>query len=128
MCGIVGFIKTRNDGLDMRAFLVRMTRALSHRGPDDEGFWCDPKAAIALGHRRLSIVDLSPSGHQPMASTSGRYQISFNGEVYNFNELREVLRPLGHSFRGHSDTEVILTAIEEWGLDAAIKRFAGMFA
>jgi asparagine synthase (glutamine-hydrolysing) len=105
-----------------------MADTLMHRGPDDEGTWADPEAGVAFGFRRLAIVDLSPEGHQPMCSESGRYVIAFNGEVYNFTALRQPLESLGHRFRGHSDTEVILAAIEEWGLEAAVRQFVGMFA
>jgi asparagine synthase (glutamine-hydrolysing) len=105
-----------------------MSDTLRHRGPDDGGEWADAAAGIALGHRRLSIIDLSPQGRQPMQSASGRYVITFNGEIYNFKALRRELESLGHSFQGHSDTEVILAAVSQWGLKDALSRFNGMFA
>jgi asparagine synthase (glutamine-hydrolysing) len=129
MCGITGFwsdSETRDDAL--RGRISAMTSTLQHRGPDDEGIWIDADSGVALGFRRLAIVDLSPAGHQPMTSESGRYEIVFNGEVYNFALLRRDLEQLGHQFRGGSDTEVILAAVEEWGLAEAVKRFVGMFA
>jgi asparagine synthase (glutamine-hydrolysing) len=110
------------------AVLRGMTDSIAHRGPDDHDCWLDPAADVGLGHRRLSILDLSPLGRQPMRSASGRYVICFNGEVYNFARLRAELEPLGHAFRGGSDTEVMLAAIEQWGLAAAVSRFIGMFA
>jgi asparagine synthase (glutamine-hydrolysing) len=127
MCGFAGFIGSAPEQ-ELRAQVCRMAGELVHRGPDDSGFWVDAGAGIAMGFRRLAIVDLSPAGHQPMTSSSGRFVIAFNGEVYNFGELRQDLEPLGHNFRGHSDTEVMLEAVSEWGLEAAVKKFVGMFA
>ena len=111
--------------------VIKMADTLYHRGPDDSGAWVDPKAGIALGFRRLSIVDLTREGSQPMVSASGRYTIVFNGEIYNHEALRQCIdnecNPPPH-FRGHSDTEVMLAAIEHWGLIPAVQRFNGMFA
>src|SRR5258708_11932870 len=130
MCGVVGFITSKN--LVTSELVTEMASALAHRGPDDSGVWVDQDAGIALGHRRLSIVDLSPNGHQPMRSRCGRYVIAFNGEVYNFQEIRKQLDSRSSSgpipWRGHSDTEVMLEAISTWGFDNSLKKFAGMFA
>lgn len=130
MCGLAGFwdVDHRFGAEDGADLLRRMTRAIRNRGPDDQGHYQQVDAGIALGHRRLAIVDLSPEGHQPMASANGRYVMVFNGEVYNHNRLRPELHAAGASFRGHSDTEVMLAAIEHWGLEVALKRFIGMFA
>jgi asparagine synthase (glutamine-hydrolysing) len=103
----------------------RMCDAVAHRGPDDAGEWIDAEAGVAIGFRRLAIIDLSPAGHQPMTSPSGRFVVTLNGEIYNFEELR---RELDADWRGHSDTEVMAAAFEAWGVEAAVKRFNGMFA
>jgi asparagine synthase (glutamine-hydrolysing) len=126
MCGITGFLSRSPspDRLDLVA--ERMARAIAHRGPDDAGAWCDAGAGVALGHRRLAIVDLSPHGHQPMVSADGRYVMVYNGEIYNFTELRRELG--GYPFRGHSDTEVMLAAFGRWGVRATLERLVGMFA
>ena len=130
MCGLAGMLlpapATGQAALEQQA--RRMGDAMVHRGPDDSGVWADASAGIALSHRRLSILDLSPLGHQPMTSADGRYVLAYNGEVYNFAELRVELEALGHAFRGHSDTEVLLAAITAWGLDATLQRSNGMFA
>ena len=129
MCGLTGGW-SRQRYRELQDALPRMTDALVHRGPDDRGDWFDPEAGIALGHRRLSILDLSPAGHQPMASASGRWVIAFNGEIYNHLDLRGSLEAARQapSWRGHSDTETLLAAFEAWGVEATLKRCGGMFA
>ena len=127
MCGIAGFWTQGGLGAGAESVLRSMTDALAHRGPDDAGAWVDPEAGVALGHRRLSILDLSALGHQPMGSDDGRYQMVFNGEIYNFAELRRDLEARGHVFRGHSDTEVMLAAFVAWGIVPSVQRMAGMF-
>ncbi len=128
MCGLAGFLgfPVPLDGVG--PLLGRMAASLAHRGPDDQGIWVNAASGVGLAHRRLSIQDLSPLGAQPMQSRSSRYVIAYNGEVYNFPQLRAELLARGHSFRGGSDTEVMLAAFEEWGVEAAVPRFAGMFA
>lgn len=122
MCGFSGIFGSPPCEDDLR----RMGLAIAHRGPDDSGVWIDPEAALGFVHRRLSIIDLSSLGHQPMASACGRYTIAFNGEIYNHAELRQ---SLGHTnWRGHSDTETLLAAVASWGLEVALKRVVGMFA
>lgn len=133
MCGIaglVGGVKERADAPELRTSLERMSAALMHRGPDDEGYWSDPEQAIGLAHRRLSIVDLSLAGHQPMQSACGRFVLAFNGEIYNFGALRKEIERAGviERWRGHSDTEVLLAAFHAWGVRAAIQRCVGPFA
>jgi len=126
MCGICGIARSNDQSVD--AETVRsMTTTMRHRGPDDEGVWRSPDGRVALGHRRLSVLDLSPAGHQPMRDHSGRLSISFNGEIYNHRELREDLRKRGHVFRTQSDTEVILAAYREWHVEG-LKKLNGMFA
>ena len=112
----------------MQSVTERMTDALVHRGPDDVGVWVDAKRGVSLGHRRLSIQDLSKEGHQPMTSACGRFQLAYNGEVYNFKDIRKELEGDGFQFRGHSDTEVLLAAITEWGLEKTLSSILGMFA
>jgi asparagine synthase (glutamine-hydrolysing) len=130
MCGITGFLDTSRgkNYEELSVIARRMSTSLRHRGPEDEGIWADPSTGLALGHRRLSIIDLSPMGHQPMHSSCGRYVITFNGEIYNFKALRQELEQLGQKFRGHSDTEIMLAAISHWGVEPAVKKFNGMFA
>jgi asparagine synthase (glutamine-hydrolysing) len=131
MCGLIGFWQTESGPRDeLFGLATRMADTLAHRGPDDSGVWVEPSAGLALGFRRLSIVDLTPEGHQPMQSAGGRYVLVFNGEIYNFQELRDTLEreQAVRGWRGHSDTEVMLAAFEHWGIEAAVKRFVGMFA
>ena len=128
MCGIAGFLGGGFAAESALGELAAMGAALRHRGPDDQGFWVDAQASVALGHRRLSIIDLSPLGAQPMRSASGRFTVTFNGEIYNFRALRAELAARGVRFRGGSDTEVLLAAIEEWGLLQTLERSRGMFA
>jgi asparagine synthase (glutamine-hydrolysing) len=125
MCGIAGFLQPLPDP---RATVSAMADTLYHRGPDAGGVWCDEQAGVALGHRRLSILDLSPAGGQPMHSASGRYVVSYNGEIYNFRDLQRQLAASGCVFRGHSDTEVLLAGVDLWGVDEALQRINGMFA
>jgi asparagine synthase (glutamine-hydrolysing) len=130
MCGLSGFLLAPGvRGLEeSRNIAKRMADRIAHRGPDAGATWEDPAAGIALGHRRLSIIDLSPAGAQPMVSADGRWVIAFNGEIYNFPDLRSELEGRGATFRGHSDTEVLLAAVSAWGVEAALRRSNGMFA
>lgn len=124
MCGLAGMFE-RDGAPASGSVLHAMNQAIAHRGPDGEGEYLD--GPIGLGHRRLAIIDLSPAARQPMATADGRYVISYNGEVYNFRELRARLQALGHRFHSRSDTEVVLAAWAEWGVDC-LKQFNGMFA
>ncbi|HVM22691.1 MAG TPA: asparagine synthase (glutamine-hydrolyzing) [Sphingomicrobium sp.] len=129
MCGIAGII---GAGASDERFVRRVAASLAHRGPDDEGLWRDPDAGVALVHRRLSILDLSPAGHQPMHSASRRFILTFNGEIYNHAEIRAELEAAGcvppGGWRGHSDTETFLEAVSAWGLRPTLDRCVGMFA
>ena len=130
MCGIAGLLSVQRalpDAAMRDGVLRRMTAVIEHRGPDDEGIWHDPLQRCSLGHRRLSIIDTSPAGHQPMVDAAGRWVISYNGEIYNFEELRAQLQSCGVTFRGRTDTEVLLHALAIWGVDA-LPRLDGMFA
>jgi len=127
MCGITGFIASRN--LDFKSILDTMVLKMNHRGPDSNGIWFNDKLNIGLGHARLSIVDLSETGHQPMMSKSGRYYMVFNGEIYNHLDIRKKLdKFIKTNWRGTSDTETILTAIENWGIEKTIENCIGMFS
>ena len=131
MCGLAGFFQPAGFGESTGKEIVEdMARVLAHRGPDDAGSWVDGAVGIALGHRRLAVVDLSPAGHQPMHSPSGRFVIVFNGEIYNHSQLRAELDAAGSgpSWRGHSDTETLLAGIERWGIAATLSKSVGMFA
>ncbi|MBI4238642.1 MAG: asparagine synthase (glutamine-hydrolyzing) [Deltaproteobacteria bacterium] len=128
MCGIVAVWDPRLTETMVEAVVRPMTEALRHRGPDAGDVWWDAAAGIALGHRRLSIIDLSAEGRQPMWSSTHRFCIAYNGEIFNFQDLRCTLEQAGHLFRGHSDTEVLLAAFEHWGVPAAVDKCVGMFA
>lgn len=130
MCGIAGAWQPGADTEVLAAQARAMAAAIAHRGPDDAGVWVDAEAGLALGHRRLAILDLSAAGHQPMLSACGRWVIAFNGEIYNHQELRAQLQAAGAApnWRGHSDTETLLAAIAHWGLEQTLRRCTGMFA
>ena len=131
MCGVAGFLQPGGLASGSAEALVRsLADLLRHRGPDDCGTWVDAPAGIALGHRRLSILDLSTAGHQPMLSAAGRYVIAFNGEIYNHLQIREELAGLKSQplWRGHADTETLLTAFDTWGIEPTLRKAVGMFA
>src|SRR5262245_61573084 len=130
MCGIAGFVtgRSQSTALPLDNIARNMNGSLQHRGPDDEGVWIDAEAGVGLLHSRLSIIDLSPTGHQPMISADGRYVIIYNGEVYSYEDMRPALTARGISFRGTSDTEVILESIAAFGIEATLPQMIGMFA
>lgn len=131
MCGIAGFVALHRDAFHEAAHLVgRQLQCITRRGPDSDGMWLDAATGVALGHRRLAIVDLSSAGHQPMHAPGGRYVITYNGEIYNHSALRAALEAEGKApaWRGHSDTETLIAAFEAWGLEATLQRCVGMFA
>jgi asparagine synthase (glutamine-hydrolysing) len=126
MCGIVGF-RSLGNFKALREFLPEATSCLTHRGPDDSGLFFDESYGVGLGHRRLSVIDLSDAGRQPMSSEDETVHIVYNGEVYNFREIRETLEKIGHGFKSSTDTEVILTSYIQWGIEC-LQRFVGMFS
>jgi asparagine synthase (glutamine-hydrolysing) len=131
MCGLAGFLGGASFGASsvLLSLLSKMSGQIIHRGPDDAGYWHDAEGKIGLGHRRLSILDLSPAGHQPMHSPSGRYVIAFNGEIYNHLDLRRELEVKEEfAWRGHSDTETLLAGFDVWGIRQTVERTTGMFA
>jgi len=132
MCGLTGYLYANfeGDAAEARQKIEKMTRSIAHRGPDAEGFWLDQDDRVALGHRRLSILDLTSSGAQPMLSDCGRYVLAYNGEIYNHLALRAELEAADPSvvWKGHSDTETLLVAIVAWGLKTALQKACGMFA
>ena len=130
MCGIAGMIDWRGEtsAQALRTIGEAMNETLHHRGPDGSGVWIEAEGGAALAQRRLAIIDLSPGGAQPMQSANQRYVITFNGEIYNYREIRSELRWAGRSMRSNSDTEVLIEACALWGVEAAVERTVGMFA
>jgi asparagine synthase (glutamine-hydrolysing) len=130
MCGIAGFVNGASEELarELADVSSAMDACLQHRGPDDHGVWVDQDCGVALVHRRLSILDLSPAGHQPMLSADGRFVIIYNGEIYSHQPIAAELAARGYHFRGHSDTEVIVNSFAENGIEPTLKRMIGMFA
>ena len=129
MCGICGYYAPKKFSY-WHDPIHSMNTAIAHRGPDDSGVWHDESVGITLGHQRLAIVDMTPAGHQPMVSESGRFVLIFNGEIYNHKDIRKQVQGTARKFkwRGRSDTETLLEAFEAWGIEATLKRTVGMFA
>lgn len=131
MCGFAGIVTSGGASpvrADFKSVLQKMGMTLVHRGPDDSMIWFDPDAGIGLTHRRLAVVDLSLHARQPMQSSCGRYVIAYNGEIYNFGQLRSALEKTGHVFKGRGDTETLIEAISAWGLKNTLQKCIGMFA
>ena len=130
MCGITGFfdIRQRKMPYDSKRIIESMTNVLETRGPDDKGFWIDKKNNIFFGHRRLSIIELTNLGRQPMLSKNKRFVIVFNGEIYNFSDIKKELEFENISFLGNSDTEVLIEALAKWGIEKTLSKISGMFA
>ena len=130
MCGIAGLYNTDNSKSrqERETLGIALERAIAHRGPDAEDIWHDSESSLTLLHRRLAIIDLSDAGRQPMISHSGRFVITYNGEIYNFQSLCKELFEAGVKFKSRSDTEVMLAAFEQWGVGQALHKLNGMFA
>lgn len=130
MCGLTGFweFSSLNAAEKQKSFLKKMTSAITHRGPNSDGIWQDEAHNVNLGHRRLSIIDLTQAGHQPMISQNGQLTLIYNGEIYNHKDLQQELSQDGISFKGHSDTEILLEALAHWGIDKTLSKLIGMFA
>src|ERR1041385_1855346 len=126
MCGISGWV-IKTEGELKKAQLEAMADAINHRGPDDRGYFVDEDRGIGFAHNRLSIIDLSSAGHQPMISEDGNFALNYNGELYNFLQLKKELETLGHRFVSRTDSEVVLRSFMQWG-NGAVERFRGMFA
>ena len=126
MCGIVGF-RSRDNFRSLKEILPEACASLAHRGPDDSGLFYEENTGVGLAHRRLSIIDLSRAGHQPMESDDGTVCICYNGEIYNFRKIRKILEDCGHRFKSTTDTEVVLKAYLQWGTEC-LEKFVGMFA
>ena len=131
MCGIAGFIANSQNTLELKSIAKKMVDMIGHRGPDDTGIWVDETSQVAFGHKRLSILDLSMAGHQPMHSKCCRYSLIFNGEIYNHNDIRNKLQEVNEQsleWNGQSDTETLLAAFASWGIEKTLNECIGMFA